>query len=139
MADLSKKQATTATRLVGADPATGVESNFTRVTDEGEVRIADIINDTVVQVEIQKTGAGVTAFCNINDTVGGNLTGRRTLRIYNKGKTVRWRIYNQLTGNAGEPIGKGEAAEFTYGDNIVVEIREQNTDDELDVIITEAR
>ena len=113
------------------------DSNATNTQDE--LYISDLVNVEVVQAEIIKSGAGVTAYANINDTIIGNLEERKTVRIYNRGKKIRWRIVGQLTGTDGEDIGKGEALEFTYGDQIVIEIREQNNSNELDVIITEAK
>jgi hypothetical protein len=114
------------------------DTNLTN--DNDETLVSETINVSVVQAVINPApSAGLTVFANINNTVGGNLTGRKTVRVFNRGKRVRWRINGQLTGSDGEDIGKGEALEFTYGENIVIELREQNTDNEIDVIITETK
>ena len=138
MADASKKDSSGSTKVVGSD-LTGNETNYWGVDNCGNGLVAETINKEAVQAIINVTGGGVTAFANINNTVGGNLVDRRTLRIYNRGKKIRWRVYTQLTGNEGEDIGKGEAIDFEYGDGIVIEMREQNNDNEIDVIITESK
>lgn len=139
MGDLTKKQSTSSMRVVGADSATGAETEWLEVTPQNEARVRELINDDVEQAEIIKSGGGVTAFANINDTVGGNKVDRSFVRVYNRGKKIRWRVNGELTGTDGEDIGKGEAVQFPWGANIVIELREQNNDNELDVIITEGK
>ncbi len=114
-----------------------VDSNSTNENDE--MIVSELINNRVFQVVLNVTGAGVEAYANIPNTVGGNLSGRKFLRILNKGKNIIWRVNGQLTGNNGETLGKNEAIEFEYGENIVIQLREKNNDNEIDVIITEGK
>lgn len=105
--------------------------------ENDEALVSEVVNESAVQAQLDKTGGAVTAYANVNDTIGGNLVGRKGVRVLNEGKSIKWRIAGEITGNNGENIGKNEAVDFPYGENIVIELRESNGDNELKVIITE--
>lgn len=125
--------------MVGADPITGAETNWLFVNDNNRARVTSSVHTEAQQAVIDISGIGITAFANVNNTAIGNLPDREGVRIFNRGKTIKWRIFGELTGSDGEEIGKGEALEFEYGENIVIELVEDNNSNEIDVIITEFR
>ena len=94
-------------------------------------------NGQAVQAEIDVSGNGVTAFVNVANSQTGNLEDRQKVRLLNVGQKIRWRIFGQLTGSAGEDIGKNEAVEFPFGENIIIEVVERNSNNEIKIIVTE--
>lgn len=81
MADLSKKNASGNTRLVGADPTTGAETEWMVVSDNNEVRVADILDnggedDTLV----------LTTTPTLMAVGGTNRAGRKILILQADGK-----------------------------------------------------
>lgn len=113
------------------------DSNSTNAHDE--TLVSEVVNDTAVQAEINVSGAGVTAYANINNTAGGNLAGRKLVRIYNAGRSINWRVSGQLSGSVGEYIAEGEAVDIRVGENILIELVEDNPINQIHVIITEAK
>lgn len=139
MADVADLNRSEVTRVVGADPSTGAETYGLVVTPNNEARINNSSHVSGVQAAISVSGANVTAYANVNNTVGGNLSERKLVRVHNIGKQIIWRINGQLSSGVGEPIGKSESVEFAWDHNIVILLQESNTDNELNFIVTEVK
>ena len=136
MADLDKKNSSSNTRIVGADNGTGLESNFAEITPNQDLRTTDTIFTTMVDADLNPAASpGVTAYANVNDTALGNLTDRKQLLLENLGKTVRVRLDGSSA--TGIKMSKNESIVFNFGDAIVLEIREANNANELNVYIAE--
>lgn len=135
MADITEKNASGSTKLVGSD-SDGNETNYLEVKGNSKAQ-TETVYDTVSQVIIEKSGNGITAYLNLTDSSTGNLSGRSGVRILNRGGKIRWRLSPDLSGNNGEDIGKNEVVEFNYSDNILIEVIERNNNNEIDIIVTE--
>ena len=113
MADLTEKQAGGTTKIVGADPSTGQETNFLNVTSEGEAKISSFAN-----VDFQRAVKTVSAV-QIRASVGAsNLSNRKLLVIFNKDAQDVFYGPTGLISSDGIPIEKEEIIVLAVGDNI---------------------
>ena len=116
MADLNERDAGGTTKIVGADPDTGVETFFADVTSEGELKISSFANITYSTAT--KSVGNVTE---VLAAVGGaNLANRKTIVAYNRGPQTVYYGPTGVTSTTGIPIEKDEVVTFAIGDNIDV-------------------
>ena len=113
MADLTEKEAGGTTKIIGANPSTGQETNFADVTSEGELKISSFAN-----VDFQDVVKTVSTF-EIKASVGAsNLSNRKTLLIVNKGAQDVFYGTTGVSSTTGAVIEKDETINIDVGDNI---------------------
>lgn len=103
-------------------------------TDEfDQNQVTEFINDTLINVKIDVTSQTVEL------KVGGaNLVGRKFLRVTNLGKTVRVGLTG-VTNSTGEKLSKNETEIYPYGDNISLYAKDNNSDDEIKLLVWEGK
>ena len=115
MADLNRnKDAAKTTKIVGSDQ-NGTETNFLGINDEGEIKVSSFPNISYVSIVKPVSTTEVLA------SVGAsNLTGRKTLTIYNKGSQDIYYGPSGVTDLTGIPIFKDEILNIDVGDNVEI-------------------
>lgn len=110
MADLDHKDRAEPTKIVGADPTTGEETNYLEILGNNEAQTSDIINHAAVYDEIT---VGLTA---VEAKVGATaLELRKLLHITPKGSKIYWGYDNLVTTVTGTRLYKGTTAFFGFG------------------------
>jgi hypothetical protein len=110
MGDLPTKKRTEPTRLVGADPSTGDETNFQGVTANNDAMVVDKVNTDGVEAELT---VGTTA---VPIRVGGsNLANRKVVTAQPKDNQIYWGWTSSVTTTTGTRIFKNQFVQWKVG------------------------
>jgi hypothetical protein len=113
MADLPTKKRTESTRIIGADPTTGDETNHAHVTANNDLSVSDRINDSGVQAELTVGTSAVAV------RVGGsNLATRKVVTAMPKDNSVYWGYTNLVTTTTGTRIFKNQMVVWDIGPDL---------------------
>lgn len=115
MADLSKKDASSSNKIVGA-ASDGTESNFAEVSANGDLQAADLLRGPGVQ-GVLTVGTGAVEL-----KVGGSvLADRKLATFYNDSSNViYWGYTNAVTTSTGTPIEKKQLASWDVSDGATI-------------------
>lgn len=115
MADLTEAEASGSTKLIGADPTTGAETNFADVTAEGELKISSFANVTFA--DANRTITTTELLANVS---GSNLANRKSLIVFNRGTSDVFYGTTGVSDTTGIAVVKDEILTLLVGDNIDV-------------------
>lgn len=115
MADLSEKDASLSTKIVGQN-STGVETNPVRATTAGDLGAVDIVNVTGLQGTVT---VGTTA---VEARVGaGRLVERKSITVTNtSANIIYWGLTSGVTTANGHPIYRKQQVTWAIGDAVGV-------------------
>jgi hypothetical protein len=112
--DLTEKQSSSATKIVGAD-VNGNETSYIKSTPTGDVRTADVCDTSGVYKALSVTTTAAEA------RVGAAaLISRKTLTVCPTNGTVYYGFDVSVTISSGTPIFKNQLAEFSFTENVKV-------------------
>ena len=117
MADLSKKDAASTQKLIGADPNTGVETFYVNVSNEGEIKTANFAN-----VDFQDANKTVTGTQQLAAVGGSNLANRKSLVIFNREGDEIYYGTSGVDDTNGIEIAETELITLLVGENIDIYI-----------------
>ena len=110
MADLPTKKRTESTRIIGADPTSGDETNHAHVTANNDLTVADRVNTSGVQDQIT---VGLTS---VPIRVGGsNLANRKIVTALVNDNEVYWGWTSLVTTTTGTRIFKNQFVIWEVG------------------------
>ena len=130
MGDLPTKKRTESTRIIGADPTTGDETNHSHVTANNDLTVSDRVNTVGVQTELT---VGTTA---VPVRVGAsNLSTRKVVTAMPKDNSIYWGYTNLVTATTGTRIFKNQMVVWDIGPDLDIYLIGDDVD--LKVSITE--
>lgn len=113
MADLTELQATLPTKIVGAGPSTGVETNFVNASSNGDQFSRDVINTAG-----QNRAQSVTTTAAEALGAASILINRKFISILPTNGTVYWGFTIGVTTTTGTPIFKNQLVTIATTDNV---------------------
>ncbi len=117
MADLTRKLAAMAYKIVGADRSTGNETAFGYVESrDGEIKAVDILNAGGTQGSLSVTSTATEI------RVGAsNLANRKSIMIYNNStNTIYWGVTNAVTVANGIPLPPQSFISLSFSNTVTV-------------------